>query len=226
MKKGVRFCVGIVIFFVFMLSIILFIREKVVYTYENIPVFDNKLTWGMDVESTISIIGESDVLEEEYGTVLTYHSNIPCEFGEVSEVKLYFGENNLQESTGERFSGGLCNVSFTLENTTKEKLISQLNKFYGKMSTSGGSTQMELSLKKANPNYFNEYHFCDEWKIQELSDRDYKRLSEIYMESIGAPISKDAVLMGINISGISSGDSYSCNVQLDALTLTCLQSHL
>lgn len=229
MKKRIRIGIGVcvVIISVFTIFTILFGKQKQVYTYENIPVFNNRLTWGMDVDGVISVVGEADIVEEEeYGTVLTYHSDIPCEFGEASELKLYFGKNNLQDKTGKRYSGGLCNVEFTIENAAKENVIKQLNRFYGKLSNSGGSTQMELSLKKANPDYFNEYYFCDEWKIQELSHKEFGRLSEIYKESIGVPINKEAVLMGINLSGISSGESYSCKIQLDAFVLTCLLSHL
>lgn len=227
MKKrnaGIGICIGAVL----MLALIIwFVKSReTTYTCERLPIYNGKLSWGMDADEVISLIGEADTRKEDVdGLALIYEGAIPCEFGEASALTLYFGRDNLKKSDGKSYSSGLCNMVITFDYTTKKAVLSQIEDFYGTLSVSGGSTQMELSLKAAEQNYFNEYHFCDEWKIKNLSDEEYAELSKVYEESTGTPINKEAELMGINISGVASGESYLCNVQLDAFVWTCLTDY-
>lgn len=218
---AIGLCIGAVLLLVLIICLVK--NRDVTYTCEKLPVYNGKLSWGMNADEVVSIIGEADTRKEETeGLSLIYEGAIPCEFGEASALTLYFGRDNLKAADGQSVSGGLCNMAITIDRATKEEVLKLLEDFYGTLSASGGSTQMELSLKKAEPNYFNEYHFCDEWKIQNLPDEKYAELSEVYEESTGAPVNKDAELMGINISGIATGEVYSCNIQLDAFIWTCL----
>lgn len=153
------------------IMIFAFIHGKQRDTYNNIPIGESSLAWGMKVEEIIEILGEPTVKEKEgSGTTLTYCKKLQSTLGTCSELVLAVEENDLNDNNQQQISSGLCYIMMEIEATTKESVLEKLVDFYGALSADGGSTQMELSLKQANPFYFNESHFCEEWRIENLSD--------------------------------------------------------
>ena len=75
---------------------------------------------------------------------------------------------------------------------------------------------MELSLREGIPNYFNETHFCENWRIGDLPEAEYERLIEIHrLNREWKPIDEESLLMCIYVWGVEDGDSYPCVVQFD-----------
>ncbi|MGN0166606.1 MAG: hypothetical protein ACI4AB_01065 [Acetatifactor sp.] len=192
----------------------------------GIPVGADKLNWGMTVEEIIEVLGEPiSISEEDSGETLVYNISLPSELGTCSQVVLSVGKSDLTDSSGKKVSSGLCNIIMSIDNTTKEDVLDALSNYYGDLSSDGGSTQMELSLKEANADYFNEWHFCDEWRVGNLSDEEYRQLKEFYNRNReGMQLDAGDPLVGMVISGVEEGEAYTCKVQLNAMVLVYLQN--
>lgn len=189
------------------------------YSCYKLPIGGGALEWGMSADEIAAIFGEPSSMERSNaGVALTYNTQIPGSLGDCSGVVFYVGENNLTDSDGTVYSAGLCNLIMTIDDTTKEELLSKMTDFYGKLSPSGGSTQMEFQLKQANPDYFNEAHFCESWKIGNLPQKEYDRLVQVYRQSLtpSRPIDENRSLMWICFRGVATDSTYTCTVQLDA----------
>lgn len=194
-------------------------------TYNKIPIEEGRFAWGIGVEEIIGILGEPTVTEtEDEGTILTYDETFPNALGNCTRLVLGVGENDLT-AEGRQLSSGLCYIMLEIEDTTKESILERLTDFYGTLSADGGSTQMEQSLKQANAFYFNESHFCEEWRAKNLPEEVYGQLAEVY-EANGEGIVPDErePLMWISLSGIAEGETYTCNVGLHAEALICLKN--
>lgn len=201
-------------------------QESSMYSCRNIPVGADKLNWGMTVEEIIEVLGEPfSISEEDFGNTLVYNVLLPCDLGTCSQVVLSVGKSDLTDSSGKKVSSGLCNIIMSIDNTTKEDVLDALSNYYGDLSSDGGSTQMELSLKEANADYFNEWHFCDEWRVGNLSDEEYRQLKEFYNRNReGMQLDAGDPLVGMVISGVEEGEVYTCMVQLNAMVLVYLQN--
>ena len=193
-------------------------REDI-YSCHRLPIGGGELSWGMSADEIQSLFGEPAAAEHsEAGVALTYETPIPGSLGNCSNVTFYVGENNLKNADGESLSGGLCNLIMTIDNSTKEEVLSKITDFYGELSPSGGSTLMEAQLKAGVPDYFNEAHFCEAWKIGTLPQEEYDRLVQTYQASLvpGRPIDESRSLLWIYVWGVAADDTYPCVVQLDA----------
>ena len=193
-------------------------REDI-YSCYRLPIGGGEPSWGMSADEIQSLFGEPAAAEHsEAGVALTYETPIPGSLGNCSNVTFYVGENNLKNADGESFSAGLCNLIMTIDNSTKEEVLSKITDFYGELSPSGGSTLMEAQLKAGVPDYFNEAHFCEAWKIGTLPQEEYDRLVQTYQASLvpGRPIDESRSLLWIYVWGVAADDTYPCVVQLDA----------
>lgn len=139
MKKrnaGIGICIGAVL----MLALIIwFVKSReTTYTCEKLPIYNGKLSWGMDADEVISLIGEADTRKEDAdGLALIYEGDIPCEFGEASALTLYFGCDNLKNSDGKSYSSGLCNMVITFDYTTKKAVLSDRGFLWNSVSFRG-----------------------------------------------------------------------------------------
>lgn len=222
-KRMKRRIVLIGCFLIAVLGMIVVFKQGKVPSYYDIPIADGKLEWGMTRAEIVRLLGEPDkILIENDGEALTFHREIACDLGKVSELTLYVGVENIITKNDEKISSGLCNILIEIRDVTKETMKQKLEEYYGNLSDSGGSTQMELILKKANPDYFNEYYFCDDWTIERLRTEEYAYLLEI-CKKLKIPLNDDTTLMGINISGIAEGTKYDCIVQLNGLYISYLK---
>ena len=189
------------------------------YSCHKLPIGNGELSWGMSADEIQSLFGEPASTERsEAGIALTYETPIPGSLGNCSNVTFYVGENNLKNTDGESFSAGLCNLVMTIDSSTKEEVLSKITDFYGELSPSGGSTLMEAQLKEGVPDYFNEAHFCEGWKIGTLPQEEYDRLVQTYQASLvpSRPIGENRSLLWIYVWGVAADDTYPCVVQLDA----------
>lgn len=225
MKKGMKIRIVLAgCFLVVLLGMIVVFKQGRLPSYYDIPIADGKLKWGMTREEIVRLLGEPDeIATGKDGEALKFHREMVCDLGKVSELTLYVGVENIIAENEEKVSSGLCNILIEMKDTTKEAMKRNLERYYGNLSESGGSTQMELILKKANPDYFNEYYFCDDWAMERLKTEEYVNLSEI-CKKLKLPINDDTTLMGINISGIAEGTKYDCTVQLNGLYVSYLKS--
>ncbi|MCI9095535.1 MAG: hypothetical protein HFI95_04880 [Lachnospiraceae bacterium] len=191
----------------------------------DIPLGEGRLFWGMSREELTAVMGEPSAEEvSEAGTTMTYDISkdgalMDTELGGGSQAIFYVGDHNLtdpEDRGGEKLSSGLCGIMMTLSPTTKERILDRLSDFYGELSPSGGGTSMEMQLRQANPGYFNETHFCEAWRIGNLPDEEYERLTAVFRANEeDRPIDGENLLMYIYIWGVEEGDSYPCVVQLD-----------
>ena len=191
----------------------------------DIPLGEGRLFWGMSREELTAVMGEPSAEEvSEAGTTMTYDISkdgalMDTELGGGSQAIFYVGDHNLtdpEDMGGEKLSSGLCGIMMTLNFATKERILDRLSDFYGELSPSGGGTSMEMQLRQANPGYFNETHFCEAWRIGNLPDEEYERLTAVFRANEeDRPIDGENLLMYIYIWGVEEGDSYPCVVQLD-----------
>lgn len=182
----------------------------------SIPVAEGKLSWGMSADEVTAVLGDPTQTEvNESGTTLTYEKTMSGELGDYSKVVLYIGENDLTNRDETVVSSGLCSMTLYVDQTTKEAVLDAATAFYGALE--GGSTQMELDLKKTNENYFNEWYVHADWKVSNLSEEEYERLEAFYAKNrVGSVLTKEDTLLGINVSGVAEGKSYPCVVELHA----------
>lgn len=200
-------------------------NKKSSYSCQNIPIGEGRLNWGMSTDEVVEVLG-SPLTEEtsEYGNVIrmTYEYDVPvnCGLGMCSGLVLYVGE----KKDG---IGGLATIELMIDDTTKEAVVGKIADFYGELSSRGGSTQMELDLKKANPNYFNETYWCDAWKAETLTEEAYNKMNDAYRSVADDEfplLNGETLLMDVNISGIQSEDLYPCKVQLYANKMCLLEN--
>lgn len=187
------------------------------YSCRKIPVGDGKLSWGMSADEIVDVLGEPTSEEPyEYGgavrMLLLYEYDTPVQskLGSCSQVVLRISDEGSAIN-------GLAWIELVIDETTKESVVEKLADFYGELSPRGGSTQMEFDLKKGNPDYFNETHWCDAWKMETLTEKEYDLMAESYDAITGgkyAALKGDTLLMDVNISGILSEEKYSCTVWL------------
>lgn len=195
------------------------------YSCQNIPIGDGKLSWGMNADEIMAVLGsplsEEDVSVNGACMIYEYGTPVECGLGKCSGVALYVA----QEKEG---IGGLVAIEMTVDATTKASVVEKLTDFYGELSPDSGSTKLEGDLKKANPDYFNEAYWCDAWALETLTDEEFDRMADAYSamtEDSYASLKKDALLMDVNISGIQSEDRYSCVIRLYANKI-CLFENL
>ncbi|MDE6939341.1 MAG: hypothetical protein K2P40_00115 [Lachnospiraceae bacterium] len=188
--------------------------KKERYSCQNIPIGDGKLSWGMNADEIMAVLGsplsEEDVSVNGACMIYEYGTPVECGLGKCSGVALYVA----QEKEG---IGGLVAIEMTVDATTKASVVEKLTDFYGELSPDSGSTKLEGDLKKANPDYFNEAYWCDAWALETLTDEEFDRMADAYSamtEDGDASLKKDALLMDVNISGIQSEDRYSCVIRL------------
>ncbi len=188
--------------------------KKERYSCQNIPIGDGKLSWGMNADEIMAVLGsplsEEDVSVNGACMIYEYGTPVECGLGKCSGVALYVA----QEKEG---IGGLVAIEMTVDATTKASVVENLADFYGELSPDSGSTKLEGDLKKANPDYFNEAYWCDAWALETLTDEEFDRMADAYSamtEDGDASLKKDALLMDVNISGIQSEDRYSCVIRL------------
>ncbi len=190
------------------------------YSCYDIPIGDGRLQWGMSSDQVSAVLGTPSHMETQSSAhILTYDTPVTGSLGICSQTVLYIGIDNLGDD--EPLSSGLGAIIMTMEDTSKESMLGKLADFYGPLSPEGGETLIEIQLKAANPDYFYQYHFCDEWKAETLPENSFHRLTEIYSGSTETPhriLDKDDPLMYINLWGV---DHYSCTVQLNASVLAC-----
>ncbi len=199
--------------------------KKERYSCQNIPIGDGKLSWGMNADEIMAVLGsplsEEDVSVNGACMIYEYGTPVECGLGKCSGVALYVA----QEKEG---IGGLVAIEMTVDATTKASVVENLADFYGELSPDSGSTKLEGDLKKANPDYFNEAYWCDAWALETLTDEEFDRMADAYSamtEDGDASLKKDALLMDVNISGIQSEDRYSCVIRLYANKI-CLFENL
>lgn len=199
--------------------------KKERYSCQNIPIGDGKLSWGMNADEIMAVLGsplsEEDVSVNGACMIYEYGTPVECGLGKCSGVALYVA----QEKEG---IGGLVAIEMTVDATTKASVVEKLTDFYGELSPDSGSTKLEGDLKKANPDYFNEAYWCDAWALETLTDEEFDRMADAYSamtEDGDASLKKDALLMDVNISGIQSEDRYSCVIRLYANKI-CLFENL
>jgi len=199
-------------------------KDESAYSCYYIPVGDGKLSWGMSKEEIIAVMGEpASVEDKEYGFDLTYDILIPSKLGSCSNLILYVGLDNSTEAEQQTVKCGLVSLEMEIYDTTEETVIEKLSTFYGNLT--GGSTQMELDLQKADPDYFNKRYYCNEWMLGTLPEEEYNQLVQLYQKiTEGILLDEGKSLMYIRISGIEVGDAYTCNVSLDANILSCIES--
>ena len=188
--------------------------KKERYSCQNIPIGDGKLSWGMNADEIMAVLGsplsEEDVSVNGACMIYEYGTPVECGLGKCSGVALYVA----QEKEG---IGGLVAIEMTVDATTKASVVENLADFYGELSPDSGSTKLEGDLKKANPDYFNEAYWCDAWALETLTDEEFDRMADAYSamtEDGDASLKKDALLMDVNISGIQLEDRYSCVIRL------------
>ncbi|MDE6921160.1 MAG: hypothetical protein K2P89_14850 [Lachnospiraceae bacterium] len=188
--------------------------KKERYSCQNIPIGDGKLSWGMNADEIMAVLGsplsEEDVSVNGACMIYEYGTPVECGLGKCSGVALYVA----QEKEG---IGGLVAIEMTVDATTKASVVEKLTDFYGELSPDSGSTKLEGDLKKANPDYFNEAYWCDAWALETLTDEEFDRMADAYSamtEDGDASLKKDTLLMDVNISGIQSEDRYSCVIRL------------
>ncbi len=224
MKKMIRWIVLIGSFLIVVTGVVLVFKRGKIHSYCDIPIEDEKLRWGMTREEIVRLLGEPDEIKiENDGEALKYNRELVCDLGKVSELTLFVGVENVIVENKEKISSGLCNIFIEIEGSTKEIIKQKLERYYGKLSDLGGSTQIELNLKEANQNYFNEYYFCDDWTVKSLNTEEYTYLSEI-CKNLKISINGDMPIAGINISGIAEGTKYDCIVQLNGLYVSYLKT--
>ena len=219
-RKKVLF--GLVLSVALVLAIVFWGRysnTKSIYSCYQIPIVDGKLSWGMDTAKVISVIGEpSSVKHEEYVDILTYDTCLPCELGICTQAVFYIGiEDKIYAD--ERFSSGLGVIEITVEDSSQKSILNSLSDIYGDLSPDGGETQMEAQFKNTNPDYFNQYHFCEEWKASTLPQDSFNRLSQVQetvTDRVGIPVDKSTPLMYVNFWGT---DGNPCTIQLNASVL-------
>lgn len=198
-------------------------KEESAYSCYYIPVGDGKLSWGMNKEEIVAVMGEpTSVEDKEYGFHLTYDIPISSKLGSCSKLILYVGYDKSTDAEQQNGLGGLISLEMEIYGTTKEAVIEKLSMFYGDLT--GGSNQIERDLQKANTDYFNKTYYSDEWKIGTLSEAEYNQLVQSYQKIFsGILLDEEESLMYIMISGVEVGDAYTCNVRLDARVLSCLE---
>lgn len=222
-------------------------REKPPFTCYEIPLGDGALSWGMSREEIERALGEPDLVEEsEGGVALTWDTQRATELGDCSQLTLYVGINNLTEpgarggkdapeaegaatvdgafdaenAAGEKFSAGLCGLMMTIEQTGREEMLEKISDFYGELSPQGGATQMEAQLRQGVPGYFNETHFCEDWRLSGLPREEYDRLAAVFRANKpDRPIDGEDLLMYVNIWGVENQEPCPCVVQLDVSML-------
>lgn len=194
-------------------------QQKNTYSCYQIPLAEGRLGWGMDTEEVISIAGEPSSIEhEEYMDKLTYNTLQSCDLGSCTQAIFYIGIDD-KSYNNEIFSSGLGVIEVMADDVLKESILKALAGFYGDLSPDGGETQLDAQLKRANPEYFNQYHFCEEWKLETLPEESYNRLLQVQetAERARVPLAKDTPLMYMNFWGTDGGP---CTVQLNASVLT------
>ena len=218
-KKGL---VGAVIGMVLILAIVLLGRyssKKSEYSCCRIPLFDGRLSWGMDTDEVIAVAGEPSSIEHsEYGDTLTYDMALPCDLGNCVEAVFIIGFDN-RVYNDEIISTGLGDIELTVELDSKDAVMEELSGFYGELSADGGETQMEAQFKGTNPDFFYQYHFCEEWRAGTLPEETFDRLLQVKQpipDRIALPMDKDTPLMYVNFWGT---EGYPCKIRLEASEL-------
>lgn len=192
----------------------------------EIPVGDDQLFWGMSREELTAVFGDpSEEEANEYGTTMTYDMPIQSRLGESSQMVLYVGIRNVTDPgapEGEKLSNGLCGIMMTLAPTTRETVLEKIEDFYGELSPEGGSTKMEAQLQQGVPSYFNEVHFCEDWRVGNLPEEEYRELAERCEINRGRKLGEDDLLMSVYLWGVEEGEAYPCVVQLDVSMMGAL----
>ena len=193
------------------------------YSCYQIPLADGKLIWGMDTAEVIAVAGEpSSIKQEEYNDILTYDMALPSDLGNCIKAVFYIGIDD-KTCAGEKFSSGLRIIEITVDNGSKEAILEKLSNIYGELSPDGGETQMEAQFKAVNPDYFYQYHFCENWRVETLPEDTFNRLLQVQetaLDRVNITVDKNTPLMYVNFWGT---DGYPCTIKLDA---TILASYL
>ena len=193
-------------------------KQQNIYSCYHIPLADGKLDWGMDTNELISIAGEPiSIKHEEYMDILTYSNFQLCDLGDCTQAVFYIGIDDKSYNNG-IFSSGLGGIELTVDDGSKESILKSLVGFYGNLSPHGGETQMETQLKDANPGYFNQYHFREEWRAGNLPEKSFNRLSQVKetAERMGVLVEKDTPLMYMNFW---ETDGSPCTIHINASVL-------
>lgn len=189
------------------------------YSCYQIPIADGQINWGMNTDEVIKVLGDPALLESgDYGDTLTYDITWSGELGNYSQVVLYIGIDD-KVYNDEQFSSGLLAAEMIIDDATKESILGSLADFYGELSPEGGETPIEIQLKEANPDYFYQYHFCDEWKAGMLAEASLERLKQVQQaaDRISVPVDEKTPLMYVNFWGV---DHNLCSIMLNASVLS------
>ncbi len=199
-------------------------QKESTYSCYQIPVGGGKLRWGMSKEQIITVMGEPALMEDNkgYEDILTYNT-VSGKIGACSEIILHIGSGVAAVEIQEAAPKGLSIIEMKIDKTTKEATIKKLSAIYGSLVEK--TSQLESDLQKGAPDYFNKIYYSDKWRLDTLPEEEYGRLAAFYQKSRKDwPIEKETVLMRMGLSGVASGDAYTCNVMLDAYVLSCLES--
>lgn len=226
-KKIVPYIVSILLICLVLtvIAVVMVRRNADTYAEIGVPVGEDQLSWGMSADKITEILGEPTNVEEgEYGSTLTYTSQMSSDIGNVSELIVAVAKNDIDDGNGVKLDRGLCYIGMTVEDTTKDLVLEKLSDFYGPLSEDGGSTQMELDFKQVNPNYFIESHYRDEWKITNLPTDEYERLETLFNANRDGVLDQRPPLVWFSVGGIDEGETYSCRVDIYAELLTFLKA--
>lgn len=219
---------GLILFLVlFALIIIIQIynRKKTVDSYNEIPLGNGQINWGMSTDELIGILGDpTSMASDEFQDTLTYDTTISSELGSCSSLVLYVGKkgDEVTHDTNDFEKPGLGLIEMIIEDTTKEKVVKSLNKIYGELVIQ--NTEMEIALQKSKPEYFNKRLYTEKWYAGELPNDTYSQLEKIYLSSPGDMVmDKKSLLFNVIVSGVEDGKSYSCKVQLNGVLLSYLK---
>ncbi len=187
-------------------------------SYDTIPISNEELQWGMSKNEVIEILGDPATIEEnDAGVNLIYSKSITSELGTCTEMILSIGEQN-------DIPSGLGHLYLTIENTTLEEIIENLNNIYGDLT--GGTNQMEESLKQANPDFFWKTYYNKGWVVSTLPESEVTLLNDYYKEVMGWQLDDSEPLLSVSINGFSTDERYLCDVDIDASILSCLKKVL
>ncbi len=207
---------SLIIFFIFQRN-----NEDSGYSYNYIPVGNGSLSWGMEKEEIIGLLGNPTTLEEsEYDYIMTYEMPITCTLGSCSNLVLSLGKGIQAIPDVQTVPYGLTYIVITIDDSTVDAVTERLFTLYGDLT--GGATQMELDLKGTNPGLFNKRFYNTDWKLNLLPEEDRNLLFPPDQKTTDLRVSEGSYLLNIGLGGFATGDSYPCTINLDAYALSCL----
>ena len=223
-RKRAAISVVLLLCIVLLLLMMILLCGRKKDSYNRIPIGDGQMSWGMSTDEIIGILGEPASMDSNaYQDTLFYDTRIPSDLGICSSLILYIGKNGDAVSKQENdFAGpGLGSIEMKIEGTTKEKIRETLTGLYGELTVQ--KSEMERDLKKAVPEYFKERYYTEKWYAGELEEEQYSLLEKNYQAGPGLRLlQKDSLLFFIDVSGTETGDSYACDVELNAVLLSYL----